>query len=151
MVSLVASSGCTALPLAVTMNSGWVICSMIQIELLSKTLASSSDLASWGLAKTRFPPLTGVPAAAELVLLLAGPPAEEVALDPQPTSATMAQPTVRAMVNAGRCLTGSSGVSRGDKGRRCGMGVKLGHDPVPGKGLGKGLRKPLPDNVRRCL
>src|SRR5882672_10462906 len=98
------------------MNSGWVICSMIQIELLSKTLASSSDFASWGLAKTRFPPLAGVPALAELVLLLlAGPPAEEVALDPQPASATMAQPTLRAMVNAGRCLTSSSGVSRGDR------------------------------------
>src|SRR5580692_1232924 len=117
MVSLVASSGCTALPLAVTMNSGWVICSMIQIELLSKTLASSSDFASWGLAKTRFPPFTGVPAAAELVLLLAEPPlgVEEVAADPQPASATTAQPILKAMVNAGRCLTSSSGVRRGDR------------------------------------
>ena len=57
----------TPLPLFVTVNSGWVICSMIQIELLSKTVDSSSDCASWGLAKTRFPPVTGVPALAELL------------------------------------------------------------------------------------
>ncbi len=76
----------TPLPLLVTVNSGWVICSMIQIELLSKTVDSSSDCASWGLAKTRFPPVTGVPALAEL--LLAAPPADEEALDPQPASAS---------------------------------------------------------------
>src|ERR1700690_4201439 len=97
----------TLLPLLVTVNSGWVICSMIQIELLSKTVDSSSDCASCGLAKTRFPPATGVPALAELLLLV--PPADEEALDPQPASATRAQPRVRAMVKTGLCLTSSSG------------------------------------------
>ena len=58
----------TPLPLAVTVNSGWVICSKIQIELLSKTVDSSIDCASCGLAKTRLPPVTGVPALAELLL-----------------------------------------------------------------------------------
>src|SRR5579859_450581 len=101
----------TPLPLFVTVNSGWVICSMIQIELLSKTVDSSSDCASWGLAKTRFPPVTGVPALAEL---LGAPPADEEALDPQPASAMRAQPTVRAMVRTGLCLTSSSGEHRSD-------------------------------------
>src|SRR6202161_4737856 len=109
----------TLLPLLVTVNSGWVICSMIQIELLSKTVDSSSDCASCGLAKTRFPPVTGVPALAELLLLVA-PPADEEALDPQPASATRAQPTVRAMVKSGLCLTSSSREHRSDGVRRKG-------------------------------
>src|ERR1700722_8939986 len=111
IVSLVASSGWTPLPSAVTMNSGWVICSMIQIELLSKTLDSSSDLASCGLAKTRLPPLTGVPAAAvELLVLPPEPPAleEDPPPDPQAASAKAAHPTLRAMANADRCLTSTS-------------------------------------------
>src|SRR6202451_3852119 len=101
----------TPLPLLVTVNSGWVICSMIQIELLSKIVDSSSDSASCGFAKTRFPPSTGAPALAELLLVL---PADEEALDPQPASATRAQPTVRAMVKTGLCLTSSSGEHRSD-------------------------------------
>src|ERR1700685_2022767 len=102
----------TPLPLLVTVNSGWVICSMIQIELLSKIVASSSDSASCGFAKTRFPPSTGAPALAELLLLVL--PADEEALDPQPASATRAQPTVRAVVKTGLCLTSSSGEHRSD-------------------------------------
>src|ERR1700735_5084430 len=102
----------TPLPWFVTVNSGWVICSMIQIELLSKTVDSSSDCASCGLAKTRFPPETGVPALAELLL---GPPAAEEALDPQPASATRAQPTVRAIVKTGLCRTSSSGEHLSDE------------------------------------
>ena len=105
----------TPLPLAVTVNSGWVICSRIQIELLSKTVDSSSDSASCGLAKTRFPPVTGVPALAELLLL--APPADggdEEADDPQPASATRAQPTVRAVAKTDLCLTSSSGERRSD-------------------------------------
>src|SRR5271167_3381199 len=102
----------TPLPLLVTVNSGWVICSMIQIELLSKTVDSSSDCASCGLAKTRFPPATGVPALAELLLVV--PPAEEEPPDPQPASATRAQTVVRAMIEIGLCLTSSSGEYRSD-------------------------------------
>src|ERR1700678_152844 len=103
----------TPLPLLVTVNSGWVICSMIQIELLSKIVDSSSDSASCGFAKTRFPPSTGAPALAELLLLLVLP-ADEEALDPQPASATRAQPTVRAVVKTGLCLTSGSGEHRSD-------------------------------------
>src|ERR1700727_929499 len=88
----------TPLPLFVTVNSGWVICSLIQIELLSKTVDSSRECASWGLAK----------------LIAGAPPADEEALDPQPASATRAQPTVRAMVRTGLCLTSSSGEHRSD-------------------------------------
>src|SRR5580692_5128038 len=106
----------TPLPLLVTVNSGWVICSMIQIELLSKMFVWLSDSASCGLAKTRFPPATGVPALAEPLLVV--PPAEEAAEeeppDPQPASTARAQPTVRAAVKTDLCLTGSSGERRSD-------------------------------------
>src|ERR1700761_9102222 len=121
----------TLLPLLVTVNSGWVICSMIQIELLSKTVDSSSDCASCGLAKTRFPPVTGVPALAELVLVV--PPADEEAPDPQPASATRAQPTVRATIEIGLCLTSSSGEYRSDGYVAKGMTRGEGHDRVPGE------------------
>src|SRR3984957_14621027 len=130
----------TPLPVSVTVNSGWVICSMIQIELLSKTVDSSSDSASCGLAKTRFPPATGVPALAELLLV---PPADEEALDPQPASATRAQPTVRAIAKTDLCLTSSSGEHRSDGVVAKGDDIGRGHDHVPRR-LGKGLRKPLP-------
>src|SRR6202451_1630651 len=116
----------TPLPLLVTVNSGWVICSMIQIELLSKIVDSSSDSASCGFAKTRFPPSTGAPALAELLLVL---PADEEALDPQPASATRAQPTVRAMAKTDLCLTSSSGELRSDgfiaKGDDVGRGTTM--------------------------
>src|SRR5580693_9782782 len=96
----------TLLPLLVTVNSGCVICSMIQIELLSKTVDSSSDSASCGLAKTRFPPSTGLPALAELLLVLP-PDGEEP--DPQPANRTAAQPRIRALDRTGLCLTSNSG------------------------------------------
>src|ERR1700735_1509278 len=118
----------TPLPLLVTVNSGWVICSMIQIELLSKIVDSSSDSASCGFAKTRFPPSTGAPALAELLLVLA---ADGEALDPQPASATRAQPTVRAIVKTGLCLTSSSREHRSDEFVAKGGGRGRGHDPVP--------------------
>src|SRR6202021_2560072 len=118
----------TLLPLLVTVNNGWVICSMIQIELLSKTVDSSSDCASCGLAKTRFPPVTGVPALAELLLV---PPADEGALDPQPGRATRGQPTVRGLIKTGVCLTSSAGEHRSDGFVSKGRGRGRGHDPVP--------------------
>src|ERR1700733_1191140 len=96
-VEPVARSGVTLLPLLVTVNSGWVICSMIQIELLSKTVDSSSDCASCGLAKTRFPPVTGVPALAELLLVPLAADDEEPP-PPQPASTTRAAPADRAVV-----------------------------------------------------
>src|SRR5580693_3059487 len=121
----------TPLPLLVTVNSGWVICSMIQIELLSKTVDSSSDCASCGFAKTRFPPSTGAPALAELLVLVL--PADEEALDPQPASATRAQPTVRAVAKTDLCLTSSSSEHRNDGFVAKRDDVGGGHDPVPEK------------------
>src|ERR1700743_424066 len=86
---------------------------MIQIELLSKIFVSLSDSASCGLAKTRFPPSTGVPALAELLLVVPPPDEEEPA--PQPASVSMAaQPRVRALIRTGLCLTSSSGRHRRD-------------------------------------
>src|ERR1700749_5318846 len=97
----------TPLPLLVTVNNGWVICSMIQIELLSKTVDSSSDCASCGLAKTRFPPSTGVPALAELLAL---PAADELPLHPQAASTATVQQAVRAIAKADLGFIGNSRV-----------------------------------------
>src|ERR1700742_5186754 len=104
---------------------------MIQIELLSKTVDSSSDCASCGLAKTRSPPLTGVPALAELLL----PPlaAVDEPLDPQAASVpTVAQGAI-AIARADLGLIWTSRVPRattvargaGDAGHRGCAGVAL--------------------------
>jgi hypothetical protein len=69
---------------------------MIQIELLSKTFDSLSDCASCGLAKTRFPPWTGVPALAELPPL----PAVDEPPDPQAASTATVQQAVMAIAKA---------------------------------------------------
>src|SRR5579864_2464080 len=82
----VASQGMTLFPLLVTVNSGWVICSMIQIELLSKTLVWFSDWASCGLAKIKLPPRTGLPLDAGELL--------EDALAPHPASSARALPAI---------------------------------------------------------
>ncbi len=77
-----------------------MICSRIQIELLSKIVDSSMDWASCGLLNTRLPPCTGPP---ELPELLDG---EDP--DPQPASTARALPTIRAFVRKVLCLTSSS-------------------------------------------
>src|ERR1700739_2378257 len=92
----------TLFPLLVTVYSGWVICSRIQIELLSKTLVSLNDWASCGLAKIRLPPRTGP-------LLGAGELLEDDdALAPHPASSVRALPAVRTLASAVRCITSTS-------------------------------------------
>src|SRR5580704_14149498 len=113
-------------PLDVTVKSGWVICSRIQIELLSKTVDSSIDWASCGLLKTRLPPRTGP--------VLAVPPPEPE-LDPQPASRARAEPKMNALVRAVRCLTSCSrgvfpGGGKPPRWRRTRMGVYEGYSPV---------------------
>src|ERR1700729_4161401 len=86
-----------------------MICSRIQIELLSKTVDPSIDWASCGLLKTRLPPCTGPPLGdAGLV----GDP-----LVPQPAMRARAEPAMRVFMRTMRCLTDSS---RGKSGRRLG-------------------------------
>src|ERR1700722_4467906 len=101
-----ASHGITPLPFGVTVKSGWVICSRIQIELLSKTVDSSIDCASCGLANVRLPPCTGPP-------LLEGEPDGDP-LVPQPAMRARAEPAIRVFMKTMRCLTGSSRVCPGD-------------------------------------
>src|SRR5215469_4672843 len=102
----------TPLPLAVTVYSGWVICSRIQIELLSKTVDSSIDWASCGLLNTRLPPCTGP-------LLPPDELPDDDEPDPHPASTARVEPTTRALRRADRCLTCSSrGMRGGDTNRR---------------------------------
>src|SRR5215469_772405 len=96
----------TPLPFLVTVNSGWVICSRIQIELLSKTVDSSIDWASCGLENTRLPPYTGPPPVPD-------EPLDGDAADPHPASTARVEPAIRDFRRAGRCLTSSSRCMRG--------------------------------------
>src|SRR5437016_5950186 len=63
---------------------------------LSTTVNSLSDYASCGLAKTRFPPATGVPALAGLL----PPPADDEPPELQAASTPTVQQAVRAIAKA---------------------------------------------------
>jgi hypothetical protein len=82
---------------------------------LSKMVDSLSDSASCGLAKTRFPPSTGVPAAAELLLeleLVLVLPLDDEPPDPQAASRATVQQDVRAIAKADLGLIRTPGVPR---------------------------------------
>src|SRR5579859_1456967 len=100
----------TLFPLVVTVYSGWVICSRIQIELLSKTLVSFIDWASCGLAKIKSPPRTGLPFDVDELL--------EDALAPHPASSARALPAIRTLASGVRYITSTSGGFGGTSRRR---------------------------------
>src|SRR6266481_4778848 len=133
----------TPLPFAVTVYSGWVICSRIQIELLSKTVDSFIDWASCGFEKMRLPPRTGPLEPPE--------PLDDGAPDePHPASTARALPAIRALVRMVLCLTSSSGVTSG---RRHCRRIRLSwFDRVQCGPVGSGtplcqISKPLPNQM----
>jgi len=98
----VASHGWTALPFGVTVYSGCMICSKIQIDSLSNTVVLFIDCESAVRAITRLPPCTGPPA-----LVPELEPLELV--PPQAATSVMAPAAIRASAAVVRYVTVTPG------------------------------------------